>query len=147
MSQTTMQGVTVNVDSGGGGRQRGPGLFSNLGRAPWYVQLALLIVIGAIVIFVGVEILAKVYDFTVPTLLDFLVDPRAAGAGIGSALSAYIGGLWSTTGGRAYEKANNTRLYRFINWLPSSRIANSVNEYIWGSPGSGRRGGGGGGGF
>ena len=54
--------VTVNVNGGGGGRQRGPGLFSNLGRAPWYVQLALLIVIGYVVLIVGFEILANVYD-------------------------------------------------------------------------------------
>lgn len=145
MSQT--QGVTVNVNGGGGRRQRGPGLFSNLGRAPWYVQLALLIVIGYIVIIVVFELLANIYDFTVPTLWDFFVDPRGAGAGLGAAISAFLGGLWDSTGRRAGDRAKDSALYRFASNLPSVRIANWANRVLNSPPKPGSPGGGGGGGF
>ena len=137
-------GVTVNVNGGGGGRQRGPGLFSNLGRAPWYVQLALLIVIGYLVLIVGFEILASVYDFAIPTFLDFARDPRAAGAALGASISAAISGVWSTTGGAANRRLQSTGLYRFAQNLPSVRVASWANEKIWGPP---KNSGGGGGGF
>ena len=138
------QAVTVNVNSGVGRRQRGPGLFSNLGRAPWYVQLGLLIVIGYVVIIVGFEVLAAVYDFTVPTFFDFFVDPRGAGAGLGAAISAFLGGLWDSTGRRAGDRAKNSALNRFTQNLPSVRISNWLLQgKSGGSGGSGRGGGGG----
>jgi hypothetical protein len=133
------QAVTVNVNSGGGRRQRGPGLFSNLGRAPWYVQLVLLIVIGYIVIIVGFEVLAAVYDFSVPTFFDFFQDPRSAGAGLGAAISAFLGGIWSSTGARAGGKLESSGLNRYAQNLPSVKIANWLFK-----GGSGGRGGGGG---
>lgn len=133
--------VTVNVNGGGGGRQRGPGLFSNLGRAPWYVQLALLIVIGYVVLIVGFEILANVYDFAIPTFLDFAQDPRAAGAALGASISAGISGVWSSTGGAANRRLSNTGIYRFAQRLPSVRIANWANERLWGPPKNGGSGG------
>jgi len=117
------QAVTVNVNAGGGRRQRGPGLFSNLGRAPWYVQLGLLIVIGYFVLIVGFQILDAIYDFQVPSPVDFFQDPAGAGASAGAALSAFVGGAWSSTGGRLNNRLKDTAIYRFAEYLPGVKIA------------------------
>lgn len=119
--------VTVNVNGGGGSRQRGPGLFSNLGRAPWYVQLVLLIGVVYLVVIVGFEILASVYDFAVPTLLDFLIDPQAAGAALGAAISAFLAGFWKATGGAAADAATDTNTWRFLS-RTSKRLAKIRNR-------------------
>jgi hypothetical protein len=106
--------------------------------------LGLLIVIGYVVIVVGFELLANIYDFTVPTFWDFFVDPRGAGAGLGAAISAFLGGLWDSTGRRAGDRAKNSALYRFVQNLPSVKVGNYLLQgKSGGSGGSGRGGGGG----
>jgi hypothetical protein len=103
--------------------------------------LALLIVIGYVVLIVGFEILANIYDFAIPTFLDFAQDPRAAGAALGASISAGISGVWSSTGGAANRRLQNTGIYRFAQRLPSVRIANWANERLWGPPKNGGSGG------
>jgi hypothetical protein len=104
MSET----VTVNVNSGarGGG---GGGLLSALNRLPWWVTVPLLIVIGFVLVNVVYDLLARVYDFALPSLFSILTDPRAAGSAISGAAVNFFAGAASGAGGSAGRIAKNTR--------------------------------------
>jgi len=104
MSET----VTVNVNSGGRGGGGG-GFLSALNRLPWWVTVPLLIVIGFVLVNVVYDLLARVYDFALPSLFSILSDPRAAGSAISAAAVNFFAGAASGAGGSAGRIAKNTR--------------------------------------
>ncbi len=102
------ESVTVNVNSGGRGRGGG-GFLSALNRLPWWVTVPLLIVVGFVLVNVVYDLLARVYDFALPSLFSILTDPRAAGSAISAAAVNFFAGAASGAGGSAGRIAKNTR--------------------------------------
>jgi hypothetical protein len=102
------ESVTVNVNSGGRGRAGG-GFLSALNRLPWWVTVPLLIVVGFVLVNVVYDLLARVYDFALPSLFSILTDPRAAGSAISAAAVNFFAGAASGAGGSAGRIAKNTR--------------------------------------
>jgi hypothetical protein len=102
------ESVTVNVNSGGRGRAGG-GFLSALNRLPWWVTVPLLLVVGFVLVNVVYDLLARVYDFALPSLFSILTDPRAAGSAISAAAVNFFAGAASGAGGSAGRIAKNTR--------------------------------------
>jgi hypothetical protein len=102
------ESVTVNVNSGGRGGGGG-GFLSALNRLPWWVTVPLLIVVGFVLVNVVYDLLARVYDFALPSLFSILTDPRAAGSAISAAAVNFFAGAASGAGGSAGRIAKNTR--------------------------------------
>jgi hypothetical protein len=55
------------------------------------------------------DLLARVYDFALPSLFSILTDPRAAGSAISAAAVNFFAGAASGAGGSAGRIAKNTR--------------------------------------
>lgn len=126
------ESVIVNVSNGNGGGRSRLGWFSNIGRAPWWVQVPLLVLVVYLIATVLWQVLGSIYDFAIPLPLEFLTDPRTAGAATTSAIQAFLGGAWNQTGiPDAAKRLEESRYARFVNSLPNVRIFNWGKDWLF----------------